>query len=93
MCNGLVKYSVQMVAITTYRCVFSLCLTPSFPLSLSSLFFLLCLHLLLASLPPAPSPLLPSPQPLANIQPQLRLPPLRNDEGSTLPLMLAPPSL
>lgn len=71
MCNGLVKYGVQMVAITTYRYVLlSLGLTPSFPLSPSSLFFLLCLRLLLAPLPPDP-PLLssPDPQPSASIQP------------------------
>lgn len=44
MCNGLVKYGVQMVALTTYGCVFlSLGLIPAFPLSLSPPF--LCLPL------------------------------------------------
>lgn len=55
MCNGLVKYGVQMVALTAYGCVFlSLGLIPPFPLSLSPLFFLLCLPLLWAPLPPVP---------------------------------------
>lgn len=94
MCNGLVKYGVQMVAITTYQYVLlSLGLTPSFPLSLSSLFFLLCLHLLLAPLPPDP-PLLssPDPQPAFSQHPTLALSPpptpapLQNYKGSALSL-------
>lgn len=60
MCNGLVKYGVQMVAITTYWCVLlSLGLVPSFSLSLSHLFFLLCLNLLWAPVPSV-TPLFPS---------------------------------